>query len=147
MSDIWRIQNPNTLGTTWSNGTKDINKRVQTRIDRVLVDNKIKDRITDTKHISTKVSDHNAVVWRIETEIKRKTSPYNKMNTEIIKDEKFKEIVKQHYDNERNNGIEGYERFKVKCVESALKLNKRHKKKEKKDKTTVNNELELMRRL
>ena len=31
--DIWREQNPETVGTTWSNGIRDVNKRVRTRID------------------------------------------------------------------------------------------------------------------
>ena len=41
----------------------------------------------------------------------------------MMKDEEFKDMVKKLHEEEKNNGIEGYERFKVKCVlqENALK--------------------------
>ena len=44
------------------------------------------------------------------------------MNTEIIKDKTFKDLVKEHFEEEKNNGIEGYERFKIACVESVTEL-------------------------
>ena len=147
IADAWRKRNPNTIGTTWSNGVKDKTKRVRTRIDRVLTDKRILDRIIEIQTVSTKVSDHDAVMWVIETEIKRKTAPYNKISTDIIKDNKYKSIVREHFEKEKNNGSEGYERFKTKCVESAMKIKKKNKKKDRKDKDKIDKELEIMRKL
>lgn len=65
---------------------KDKNKIVRTRIDRMLADSRILDRITDIDIIDTKVSDHNAITWSIETHNKSKRAPYNKIPTEIIID-------------------------------------------------------------
>ena len=46
---------------------KNKTKRVRTRIDRVLTDKRIIDRITEIQTVSTKVSDYNVVMWVIET--------------------------------------------------------------------------------
>ena len=91
ISDIWRKENPNTIGTTWSNGVKDEKKRAKTRIDRVLVDNRISNRITETQIIATKVYDHDEMILTLATEIKRKTKPYNKIPTDIIKNVRYQE--------------------------------------------------------
>ena len=53
------------------------------------------------------------------------------MNVEIIHNVKFQEKVMKYFNEERKNQIEGYERFKIKCVESANKLNKKDKRKDK----------------
>lgn len=78
ITDIWRKKTPRTIETTWSNGVKNPHKRVQTRIDRVLVDKRIQNRITDIKMIRTKISDHNAVIWTIETKLNKRKDPMTK---------------------------------------------------------------------
>ena len=59
--DLWREQHHNTICITWSNGTKDITKRVRTRIDRILADMQITDRVIDIQIMNTNVSDHDAI--------------------------------------------------------------------------------------
>ena len=49
------------------------------------------------------------------------------MPIDIINNEKFQEKVEEHYEEERGNGNEGYERFKVKCVETADKMTKKNR--------------------
>ena len=78
MTDVWRIQHPEEVNTTWSNGAKDKNKSVKTRIDKIMADDRILDRITATDIIRTRVSDHDAVSWTMETEMKRQQKPYKK---------------------------------------------------------------------
>ena len=56
ITDAWRKQN-----------TNDEKKRVWTRIDRVLADDRILDRLTEVEIVPTKISDHNAISWSIET--------------------------------------------------------------------------------
>ena len=75
ITDIWRNQHPEEVNTTSSNGAKTMNKSVKTRIDKVLTDNIILDRITSTEIIRTRVSDHDAVTWTIETEMKIQQVP------------------------------------------------------------------------
>lgn len=53
-------------------------KQVWTRIDKILADSRILDRITEIEIAHTNVSYHDAIVWSIETEIKRKRAPYEK---------------------------------------------------------------------
>ena len=54
ITDAWRKQNTNDIGTTWTNGVRDEKKRVCTRIDRVLADDRISDRPTEAKIVPTK---------------------------------------------------------------------------------------------
>ena len=58
-------KNTNDIGTTWTNGVRDEKKRVCTRIDRVLADDRILDRLTEVEIVPTKISDHNAISWSI----------------------------------------------------------------------------------
>ena len=120
--DVWRKTNPDSIGTTWTNGVKDKIKRVQTRIDRLLASKKILDRITSIEIQRTKVSDHDAVIWAIETKINKRRKPYDKIPTELMKEKEYAKIVRAIYDEEKESGIEGYERFKIKCVQASKTL-------------------------
>ena len=62
----------------------------------LLTDKSIMDRITNIQIINTKVSDHEAVMWVLETDIRRKTTPYNEITKDTIKDEKYKRTVREH---------------------------------------------------
>ena len=42
-------KNTNDIGTTWTNGVQDEKKRVLTRIDRVLADDRILDKLTEVE--------------------------------------------------------------------------------------------------
>ena len=66
---------------------------MRTRIDRISVNNRILDRITDTDITKTKVSDHDAVIWTITTEIRKNIPAYNKLPIEIIQDKQDQDIV------------------------------------------------------
>ena len=54
ITDAWRKQNTNDIGTTWTNGVREEKKRVWTRIDRVLADDRILDRLTEMAQITQK---------------------------------------------------------------------------------------------
>ena len=118
ITDAWRKQNTNEIGTTWTNGVRDEKKRVWTRIDRVLADDRILDRLTEVDIVPTKILDHNAISWSIETIIKKKKTPYDKIQTTMMTNQEFKLKVKELFEIEKYNGVEGYERFKTKCVET-----------------------------
>jgi len=45
--------------------------------------------------------------------------------------------VKEIYEEEKENGIEGYESFKIRCVEQAQKLKKRTTRQKKKNKLNL----------
>ena len=77
-------KNTNDIGTTWTNGVRDEKKRVWTRIDRVLADDSILYRLTEVKIVTTKISDHNAISWSIETIINKNKTPYNKIPTTMM---------------------------------------------------------------
>ena len=111
-----RKTNPRTIGITWSNGVRNPCKRIQTRINRVLSDKRIQDRITDINILRTKISDHDAVIWTIETKLNKRKQPYDKIPVEMTKDPIYSTKVREIYKEEKNNGIEGYERFKIRCV-------------------------------
>ena len=145
--DIWRKKNPDTIGTTWTNGVKDPIKRIQTRIDRVLADKKIINRITNTSIIHTKISDHDAVSWNLETKINKRKIPYNKIPTELMKNEIFTQKVKEIYEEEREGGIDGYERFKKRCIEASTKISRGNKRKSKKIKQALIKRIEDMRKI
>ena len=53
--------------TTWKSRDKKTENVVRTRIDRVLVDERIIDRVTDLEIEKTKMSDHDIITWTIET--------------------------------------------------------------------------------
>ena len=76
---------------------------MQTRIDRILIDNKIKDTITNT--LATNVSDHDTITCRVETKNQYNMKQYNKTPPEIIKYPEFKNRVKKIYEIEKGNGI------------------------------------------
>ena len=82
----------------------------------MLADDRILDRLTEVKIVPTKISDHNAISWSIETIVKKKITPYNKIPTTMMTNQEFKLKVKELFEIEKYNGIEGYERFKTKCV-------------------------------
>ena len=111
-----RKQHPHGIGIPWSNGIK---KRVQTRIYRVLIDRRILYRITNIKIIITKVSDHDVAAWVRETILKNGKIPDNKIPTDMINNSEFRPKVKELYEEEKENRIEGYEIFEIRCVEMA----------------------------
>ena len=80
LTEAWRKQNSNTIGTTWTKEVKSKKKRVWRRITRMLIDNIISDRIIDTRIIPTKVSEHNAITWKINIELNKKRTTYKKYN-------------------------------------------------------------------
>ena len=80
----------------------------------MLADDRILDRLTEVKIMLTKISDHNAISWSIETIIKKKKTPYNKIPTTMMTKQEFKLKVKELFEIEKCIRIEGYERFKKK---------------------------------
>ena len=85
----------------------------------------------------TKISDHNAILWSIETIIKKNKTPYNKIPTTMMTNQEFKLKVKELFEIEKYNGVEGYERFKTKCVENSMKIRKKTLRKTKKNKVII----------
>ena len=91
----------------------------------VLADDRILDRLTEVKIVPTKISDHNAISWSIETIIKKKKTPYDKIPTTMMTNQEFKLKVKELFEIEKCNGIEGYDSFKTECIESSMKIRKK----------------------
>ena len=92
----------------------------------MLADDRILERLTEVKIMPTKISNRNAISWSIETIIKKKKTPYDKIPTTMMTNQEFKLRVKELFEIEKYKGIEGYERFKTKCVENSIKSERRH---------------------
>ena len=69
--DVWRSRNPGVVATTWT-GRGPTNTKVKTRIDRILIDERIDDRVTETRIDKTRVSDHDVVMMILETRREKK---------------------------------------------------------------------------
>ena len=65
----------------------------------------------------------------------------------MMQNEIYKKKVKQIHDEERPHGIEGYERFKIRCVSEATKLARRTRKHDNKKKTAILQQIATMRKL
>ena len=76
--DAWRNFNPDTVATTWASREA---KKVRTRIDRVLIDERLIEKTTETTINKMIISDHDVITWTIETREKMK-SPYDRITTE-----------------------------------------------------------------
>ena len=98
ITDERRKKNTHDIGTTWKNVVQGEKEGVRTRIDRVLADDKILDRLTEVKIVPTKISDYNAISWLIETIIKKKKTPYNTIPTEMMTKKEFKLKVKELFE-------------------------------------------------
>ena len=146
--DAWREANPDTVATTWEQrGCKKGERKVKTRIDRVLIDEKLRDRVTELRIDKTKVSDHNIITWNLETKQKKNKQPYQRLPVEMLESEEYEKEVKRIFEEERSQGLEGYERFKKRCVEKAVELKRKQKKKKRRDMYKLNKHITLMRRI
>ena len=76
--------------------------RVQTRIDRILIENKIKGKITNI--LAMKVSDHGTITCRVKSENQYNMKLYNKIQPEMIKHREFKYKAKEIYEKKKGNG-------------------------------------------
>ena len=65
----------------------------------------------------------------------------------MMMNQEFKLNVKELFEIEKQNGIEGYERFKTKCVESSMKIRKKTFHKTKKNKVIIMKEIYQKRKI
>ena len=147
VTDAWREDNPDTVATTWSSGDKKIEKRVKTRIDRTLIDERLRNRTTDIEIGKTKMSDHDKITWTIETRKKKNRIPYERIPTDMIKDEEYKKAVMRIFAEEIGRGLDGYESFKTRCVKKATEMRKKRKKKRNRKRHNLNKEIKKMKRI
>jgi hypothetical protein len=145
--DAWRQFNPKMVATTWTSRDKEKGKRVRTRIDRALIDERLIDRTTETQIDRTKISDHDKITWTLETAREKTEAPYDRVTIDMIDDEEYGKEVKRIFDEERGGGIDGYERFKKRCVEKSVEMTKKKKKKRGRDRYKLNTEIQKMRRI
>ena len=142
--DVWRARNPGIYATTWTERGGKKGKEVKTRIDRILIDERIDDRVTETRIDKTKVSDHDVVMWRLETQ-RVKEKRVERLMARTIEDEEYQKEVKKIFDEEHNDGIEGWERFKKRVLEKGVEIQRKKKKKRRKDKNRLNKRIQTMR--
>jgi exonuclease III len=145
--DAWRKFNPQMVATTWTSRDKEKGKRVRTRIDRALIDERLVERTTETQIDKTTISDHDKITWTLETEREQTQAPYDRVTTDMIEDMEYQVEVKKIYEEERGGGLEGYERFKKRCVEKAVEMTKKKKKRRGRDRYKLNTEIQKMRRI
>lgn len=117
IKDIWRERNP---APTWSNRQEGA-KLVKTRIDRVMVDERILHIIIETDIVKSRVSHHKMITSNIITKKKIDKPPYQKIPHNSIQDPKLQLKAEAIYNKERGNKVKGYEEFKIKCVKLAGK--------------------------
>ena len=96
--DIWREMNPGLIWTTWSSRHRDERKTVKTRIDRVMIDEKLVSRTTEAEIERTKGSDHDVITWIFQTKLQRMASTYPKIALDLLEDEKYGEEVKKMFE-------------------------------------------------
>ena len=70
-------------------------------------------RVTNVEIASTKVQDHDAVIWNMLKKIKKKQNTCSKMTVDMIE--------KEMHEEEKEKGADSYERLKVRHVERAKK--------------------------
>ena len=118
--DAWRNFNPDTVATTWASRE---GKKVRKRTDRVLIDERLIEKTTETTINKTIISDHDVITWTIETRREKMKNPYDRITTDSIEDVDYQNEVRKIYEEERGGGMTGYERFKKK-KNDRIKLNR-----------------------
>ena len=71
---------------------------------------------------------------------------YNKIQPEMIKHREFRNKAEEIYEKEKGDGTQGCERFKVECMEAAVKTKSKSEKKREKKRKIIEN-LEDMKKL
>ena len=146
--DVWRQRNPRAIATTWATrGKAAAETKVKTRLDRVLVGEEIDERVTETRIDKTKVSDHDVVTWTLETRNERKKTDYERLPRDMIEDEEYQKEVRKIFEEEKDGGIEGWERFKIRCVAKGVEMRRKRKKKKGRDRNKTNRQIQKMRRI
>jgi hypothetical protein len=112
-----------------------------------MIDERLIERTTETRIDKTTVSDHDVITWTIETRREKMKNPYDRISTDMIKDEEFQREVRRIYEEERGGGLIGYERFKKRCVEMSVKMKMKKKMKRGRERNKLNNQIQSMRRI
>ena len=148
ITDAWREENPDTIATTWCNNLQG-SQRVRTRIDKALIDDRLLNKLSNLDIKRTKVSDHDAITWTIQTTQKNRKSPYAKLPLNMLKSTAWLEQHRQIYEEEHNNPdiIEGYENYKKRIVTAALQIQRKENKKKTRDRSLILQEIDLMRKI
>ena len=137
--DIWRERYPDRIGTTWQTRGQVNNKTVKTRIDKWIITEQLEDqgKIGEVGIYKTAISDHDSVTCQLLITSAHKAKSIEKVPSYIIQDKDYQEIVKQIYEdikNEEGPILERHERFKEQCQKAGLELKKKKQKKKKRDK-------------
>ena len=148
ITDAWREANPTTIATTWCNNLKGA-RRVRTRIDKALIDDRLLPHTSNLDIITTKVSDHSAITWTLATAQKVKPQPYPKLPVVMLHNPEWLAEHDRIYEEERHKPdiIEGYEAYKKRIVVAAVKIRKRTKRQQTRDKTKLLADIAHMRKI
>ncbi|ESO99397.1 hypothetical protein LOTGIDRAFT_158484 [Lottia gigantea] len=106
LTDIYRQTYPSTQSYTYSK-----TKTGAARLDRIYLSKTITPNVQEIKHLPQSVGDHKAVSLKLRLKRNRWGKSYWKMNTQILKDEKYIEHIKYYLDYwHKNKQIEGIRR-------------------------------------
>ena len=101
LTDIWRIRNPKAKQCTFRQ--QYVSGFLQRRLDYFFISNNIKEFILDTSIILAISSDHSPILMSFSKEKQNnKSSGFWKFNNSLLSDNIFKEKLKQHIQNIKN---------------------------------------------
>ena len=151
LTDEWRERNKDKIGWTWQRKNK-IYGEVKTRIDRILIDDRIieQNRVIDMNIIRTRDSDHDAVTTKIQMQQmdrdRKKGIPVG-----LLKDPHFeqeiKKLIEEIKKDKKTDLLTRHEKLKTTSVEIAQRILKNRKQKKKRKETKWKKRIEIMRKV
>lgn len=144
--DIWRFLNPDKKEFTWSNA----NRSLQSRIDLWFISPSSTQFVVESSHDYAPLSDHNLITIHLVGSKQKRNNlrGYWKLNTNVLKDDLFCNLVnvtaKKIFSNSISNYTQKWEYFKFKVRELAIQRSKEIKKNNIAKETSIMNELNTL---
>ena len=102
LTDVWRIRNPKVKQYTFRQ--KHVSGFLQRRLDYFFISNNIQEFILDTNIIPSISSDHSSILISFSKDKQNnKSSGFWKFNNSLLSDDIFKEELKKHIQNIKND--------------------------------------------
>ena len=152
VKDIWRERDPGVMRWTGEERGRRDDKKIKTRIDRWLIDERleIQGRIGEVEIEKTRESDHNMITLEMRVDDTKQERSVVKIPVIMIENEEYGKEVRSIFEEEtKKEGdiLEIHEVMKEKFREAAIARVVKQRKKKKRDKYKVRKEIKGMRRI
>ena len=146
LNDIWRIQNPNEKEYTWGRKNSRTNTFIARRLDYILTNNRLSTYCQETAIHGIGFSDHRMVTLSFNFSAFTRGPPQFKLNTALLKDITFVNIVKKEISDIKiaNSELDPHflwELVKIKIKTLAISYGKKKAQERKRDKNQIMHEL------